>query len=91
MTDMEEKRYDLLPCPFCGGVAAMGGCMSAFAYCTRCGAHSVSCYGAGDEGRQRAAIRWNRRAGDGVVSAEERLQMMAAEGNQNAAIGSVRL
>ena len=58
---MSMSKINLLPCPFCGGEARIIGAVGTVFWvkCTECGAETQS-----EITKQRAAERWNRRAGE---------------------------
>ena len=66
-TDELRAKFDLLPCPFCGGDATIteqsdeDGRFAAVV-CWTCGAGSRQHYFCGDDAREHVAGAWNKRS-----------------------------
>ena len=61
---MENKKEELLPCPFCGnkniGISSNGGCYDFKVFCV-CGANVGGSEWESEGGREIAIKKWNRR------------------------------
>lgn len=77
MTDELRAKFDLLPCPFCGGRAEVveqrdeDGRFAAVG-CSKCGAGSRQHYFCGGDAREHVVSAWNKRAAGAEVEALKR-------------------
>lgn len=75
MTNELRAKFDLFPCPFCGGDATIAEQTDedgrfAAVVCLMCGAGSRQHYFCGDDAREHVADAWNERAAHASRDAE---------------------